>query len=330
MPTRFTGGQAASGTPGLWPESITGERGAMRAAARQLGTMAALAATETLRSPFFVAVLTAALVLAGVAPCLTYLAVHEKRRLVADSLLALTFTGGSFAAIVAAAGTVGGDLRRRSAALLLTKPVSRCAWFAGRVLGVGAVLSLFWFDLSCAALWGSRTAEVPGRWAFDAASALIYGLTLLAGLALSRGRAAGLVASLTLAMPLGLLAAALQTTPFGPGWRLMDFTLLPALARLLPGLWLAAGVGATAALWLDGSAALLAGAALFGLGLVSDGLLGHGALKVLWVVAPNWLVFWAAPDDGWAAAGRAAGYAGLYLAALVVFGAAALERRDAA
>jgi hypothetical protein len=307
----------------------------MRRALRQFVTIARLAATETIRSPFLAAALLAALLLAGVLPLLGYIALLEKRRLVTDSLLALLLTGGSLSAMLAAVQSVGGDLRRRSAHLVLSKPVERGLWPAAKAVGVSAGLAPFWFCLALAVLWGSRTAA--DAYVIDDRAAGAFFVSLLAAIGLAalagrRGRA--FPAALALAAPLCFTVGFLVLGQVGfrgmsgSGWQLIDWRLLPALVMAAPGIALAAAVASALALRGEPLGALLVGGLLFVLGLMTDYLFAGGVWRVLWVALPSWLPFWSPERANWPEVGRAAAYALLYGAALHTACGAAWARKD--
>lgn len=282
------------------------------------------AARHTLRTPAHLVVWLGALALAGVLPALTHVALLEKRRLVCDSLLALTLTSGVAAGMLGAVQAVGGDLARRSAALVLTRPVGRCAWLAGQVAGVSLALVPLWLSLALATLWGSRIARDPYLVEARALAAygLALGLALVGAAASARRRGFGPAWAVSCPLALALVFALLARE----GAALVDWSLLPALVAALAAGVLACAVAAGLALALEPAPALLAGAALFWLGLVGDGLWRGGLGWVLWLVLPNWQAHWAPGGADWLWAARVGGYSLCYAAAVILLGGRWLAR----
>jgi hypothetical protein len=313
---------------------------------RQLDAIARNAFAESLRAPVFGLAMICAVLLAGVLPTLDYLSFLEQRRLVADSLLALTTCTGLFAAAMSATAVVGDELRRRTALMVLSKPVSRGLWLAGKLAGLGAALGLLWLALGTAVLWGSRVAY-HDYWPDTLAVKVYFGVVAVALLGAAganfffgRSFSEAAVVALAVLLPLGLVAmgqVGYRGTSVGPGWVLVDWGLAPAVVLCWPAMLLAAAVAMTAACWLDATPTLLVTAAVFALGLVSDYLssrfVGFGS-TVVQVVLPSWQPFWvsdrlaAGEGVGWDYVAGSVGYAAAWSAGLLVAATAVFERRE--
>lgn len=303
---------------------------------RQILAIARNALAEMLRAPVFCLLYIAAIAIAGVLPLLDYLAFTQKRQLVADSLLALTITGGVFAAAVGAGAVLGDELGRRTALVVLAKPVARSVFLVGKMLGIAFAAGLFWAGLALALLWGSRVVGDdlrPERFAATCYfGTVVVALLLGAGADYFAGRSFASAASVWLPVCLGIGFVAIgffgaQGKP-GDGWSLVDWRLLPAAVAAYPALLLAGAVALTVSCWLEPGPTLLVTAAVFGLGLVAHGLGGWAA------VLPDWQPFWVADrlaGDGhvpWSQVGRAVGYGVAYSAALVCLATVVFERRE--
>ncbi len=312
--------------------------------ARQIVVVAQNALVETVRAPIFAVVLVCAVLLAGAIPALDYLSFLAKRRLVADSLLALTICAGSFAAAVSAVSVIGDDLRRGSAVLVLSKPLSRASFVAGKLLGLSAGVTGLWVVLGTAVLWGSRVAVHdywPDRLATRAYFAVVLAALLVSAAANYRGGrpfAATLVGTLALAMPIALLVLSLRGYRghgWG-GWGLVDWRQVAPVVLTLPAMLLTASVAATAAIRLDAAPALLVTAAVFMLGLTVDYLLGSSAYAAVrpWAVLfCNWQPFWvsdamATGPVPWGYVVRATLSGALQAAAVGVVGFLLLDRQE--
>lgn len=312
---------------------------------RQLLAVAHNAMADILRAPLFAVIYCAAVLLAGVLPLMPYLSFLEKRQLVADSLLALTFMAGVFAAAAAATSTVGDEIRRRTAVAVLSKPVGRGLFVAGKLAGIGAALAVLWLALAAATLIASRTCF--DDYATDRLAAALYfgavALGILSG-ALANflfgkafGAAAAIACDLLLVLALALLAV-LPGWNQRPGWELLDPRLLPALVLCFPAMLLTAGVATILALRLEPTPTLLITLLVFGVGLLSDYLVGrHAAHSVAAAVVhrlwPNWQPFWVADVLAaeklvpWSYVAGASGYAVVYLVGLWLVATAVCERR---
>lgn len=311
---------------------------------RQLAAIAQNSLADILRAPLFALVFLAAVVLAGVLPTFDYLSFLEKRRLVADSLLALTLCAASFAAAAGAVQTVGDEVRRQTANAVLSKPVGRWSFLLGKLLGLAAASGLFCLALGLATLWASRVCF--DDYLVDRTAAGLYAGTVAAGLLAAAGAdflfgksfCGAVVVSVTAALALGF--GLLLALPGGgrPGVALIDLTLLPALVLLWPAAMLAAGVAMIASLRFAAAPALMVTLVVFAVGLLSDYLFGRAAANswaaaIVHRVLPNWQPFWIADAlaeevaVSWSYVARAGGYALAYLAGLWVLAGAVFERR---
>ncbi|MBI5835270.1 MAG: hypothetical protein HZB16_23430 [Armatimonadetes bacterium] len=284
----------------------------MRATLRQVLVIARLTAADALRSPLYHLVWLTALCVAGTLPLLDYLALHEKRRLVVDSLLALALTGGSLLGILLAADGVGGEVRRGTLALLRTRGAEPAAWLGGKLLGLAAALLPFAFTLGLAVIFGSRVAAQPFH--NDAMAARGWWLALLGATALWAGSRGRLRLAWLLPLSLALAFALLRG-----GWERDDLAVLPAVVGTGCGMVLAAWVAAVLALAVDVVTTVWLGVVIFLVGVAADSWL-TGAGRLLWLVGPSWSLF-QQTDAGWPATARAAGYLLAYGLALVAFGA---------
>jgi len=284
----------------------------MRAALRQLVPIIRLTAADALRSPVYAVVWLPALLAAGGLPLLDYLALHEKQRLVVDSLLALTLSSGALLGMLLAYDGVGGEVRRGALALLRARGVAPAVWLSAKLLGLALALAPFAFSLGLGVVWGSRVAAHPFHNDVEAALGWWLALTAATALwALGRGRW-----RLTWLVP-ALLSVAVVV--LRAGWERDDWASLPGVAQAYGGMALAAWVAAVLAVAFDGVAALWLAVAVFLAGVAADGWL-TGAGRALWLAGPSWSLF-QQPAGGWPAAARSMVYLAVYGVALVAFGA---------
>ena len=108
----------------------------------KLLAIAGVTVRDALRQKLAVNLLLFALLLIGASLVLAQLTFGEQWRIIAD--LALTSAGifGTLIAVFLGAGSVAGDIQRRSLYPVLAKPVSRTTYVLGRYAGLVAVLCL--------------------------------------------------------------------------------------------------------------------------------------------------------------------------------------------
>jgi ABC-type transport system involved in multi-copper enzyme maturation permease subunit len=108
----------------------------------KLLAIAGVTVRDALRQKLAVNLLLFALLLIGASLVLAQLTFGEQWRIIAD--LALTSAGifGTLIAVFLGAGSVAGDIQRRSLYPVLAKPVSRTTYVLGRYAGLVAVLLL--------------------------------------------------------------------------------------------------------------------------------------------------------------------------------------------
>lgn len=283
----------------------------MRATVGRLLPIIRLTAADASRSPLYLVVWLLALLAAGALPLLDYLALHEKRRLVVDSLQALALTGGSLLGMMLAVDSVGGEVRRGTLALLRARGAEPTLWLAGKLLGLALALLPFAVSLGLALVWGSRVAAHPYHNDVVASRGWWLALATAVGLwAASGGRL-----RLAWVVPLALLAAFVSLRG---GWATEDLACVPAAVRSGCGMVLAAWVAAVLALACEPVVALWLAVVAFALGVAADGWL-TGAARLVWLAGPSWSLF-AQTEAGWSATARAAGYLVAYGLALLAVG----------
>lgn len=76
------------------------------------------------------------------------MSVVERARMITDVGAGAVFLTGVLAVLFAGTNLLDREIRERSALCILSKPVSRSAWLAGKVLGLAAVLAALIFSLT--------------------------------------------------------------------------------------------------------------------------------------------------------------------------------------
>ena len=126
---------------------------------RQITAIARTTALEGLQQPIAVLLFLTLVVLAALFPLIQLFTFGEEGRLARDSGLALMLTHGLLLVTFTAGFTLADELRRGTAATVLTKPVSRLTFLLGKYCGVLTVVALFCLSATLATLMAERTAE---------------------------------------------------------------------------------------------------------------------------------------------------------------------------
>lgn len=317
----------------------------MITAIKQIYALARASFLDVVRQPVVLFVTLSGLLLAGLLPLLIMLQIGEPGRMMRDGGLACHMVFGAAAMCIAASGSLYRDVHGGTAALVLTKPVVRGAFFIGRFLGVAAaawLLSWMFFATTAVSYRASLIPYYPD-WRIAAAPLAAIGCALLAAGAANWGlrRAFVSTAMLLLAVLLGIGFASVAALEDKSA-----FSLVSTAARLAPAsALLGAALTVYTALAFSLGArwspvfALSVCAAVFLAGMVSDyyfgGAAGGGSplAAALHAVIPNARRFWVADSLArggvvpWSYVREAALY-GAALSAAFLFGGLILFQRS--
>lgn len=308
----------------------------MRLSLKQFLSISRLAILETIRQPVFLLAYTTGLALAALFPVLIAFTLGEGPKLVRDSTLALQFVLGLILAAYSACAALTHEIRRGTAAAVLTKPVSREVFFLAKFAGIAVVMIAFSLTLTLAGLLSVRT--VTPSFDFDwwgsgpllASLALSYAIAAVMNFFARRpfvSVATGIsMAGVLLAFVVSWAHASSSPngTPFD--WRIVPAALLIAMAILV-----LTALSLALAIRLDVVPTVSITSFFFVGGLVSDYFFGRNAnsslmARLLYIVLPNWQHFWMA--DALSGSGRipwiyvvwSALYAASYLGAMLCLG----------
>ena len=258
---------------------------------------------ETLRQPIFFLVLLSALVLIGIYPLFTLFVFREQIKLVMDSAMATMLLFGWVVAVLSASHTISREIHNGTVLLVLSKPVNRNAFLAGKIAGILTALTVFAFLASLATLVSIRVAK--DQFNLDNTALAIYfgalALSCVAGGIGNYARHTSFPMTAVLAMLLLLPLATVMCyfLPVEEGVSRLYWPMLPALVLV----WfsvLALGTLATAlSTRLDMVPNMILCGIIFVLGLVSDFCFGQQAAHnwvafLLYNTIPNWQLFWMA------------------------------------
>jgi len=279
----------------------------MRTHLLRIAVVAGLAALEAIRQPISLLLLTTMALAAVILPLVTSHTLGESERMMADTTLALHLFIGMLLGGFTACHSLTGEIRRGTAATVLSKPVSRAAFYLGKFVGLALVLLSFSLAATACSLIATRAVAEPYAVDWRALGPLLVGLIgAYAGAGamnfftrrpfVSDAYRLVVIASLAAFLIAGCFDRDGQWQAFGAGylWPLATASLLVALAIGL----LAALSLALAARFDVVPTVTICGTVLL-LGMMSDYLFGRQAATsplaaALYAVLPNWQHFWMA------------------------------------
>lgn len=319
----------------------------MRLLIKQFVAIARLTALEAVRQPICFLLAGTTIAFIALLPVLIMHTFGEGDKLVRDSALALHFVGGLLLGGYAACSSLAHEIKRGTAASVLSKPVGKELFFLAKFCGVALVLGLYSVGCAIGTLLSARMAAEAYTidwWAgapFIAAPVLACGLAAAWNFFTHRpfvSRAFGLLIILVVVafVVSGFFDAQGKMVAFGNAvpWRLAPAGVLVSLATLV-----LAALAVTLAARLETVPTLAICSVVFLVGLMSDYVLGRHVAEnklaaVLYWLIPNWQHFWV-PDalsgDGvipWAYVVRVGGYAVLYLVGMLCLGVVAFRELE--
>jgi hypothetical protein len=306
----------------------------MRVLVQQFFAIARLTAIEAIRQPVVLLVAIACVALTALLPLLVTHTLGEGERLARDSGLALHFVSGLVLGCLAASASIAREIRRGTAASVLSKPVGRAVFLLSKFAGIAVVMTGFSIAAAIATLMAARVAAPRFGWDWSAGTPLLLApvlacalaglLNFLAGRPFASNASGLLLLMLVLALAVG---AVIGPQPLA---RAYDYRILQASALIAIAILVLAAAAVSLSVRLDTIPVLAICSVLFFAGLVSDYLFGrHAERSALALLAhrilPNWQHFWMADalTDGripWSYVGDAAAYGGLYLAGILCLG----------
>lgn len=315
---------------------------------RQFLALAGLTATEAIRQPICFLLTAASVFLTAAVPMTLLHRFGEEGKLDRDSGLAFHFIFGLFVAGYAASSSLAREMRKGTAAAVLSKPVSREVFFLAKYAGVAIVVLAFSFCSTIATLLAERVGEKfveSGGNQFYATDYRTGWMLLLAPVAaafmagvvnykLRRSFQSMAVAFLMVCLLAAMLAAGLfdrisgAFKPFDLAvqWRILPVSLLITMALLV-----LAAVALTLSTRLNTVPTLTVTFFVLMIGLMSDYILGRRAATshaaaVLHNLLPDFQHFWVSDALGgggivpWLYVEQAGLYALVYAAGVLCIG----------
>ena len=262
----------------------------MRVHIHQFIALAWLTAIETMRQPVCLILVTTAILLVGNLPILITHTLGEGIKLVRDSSLAIHLVSGLILGVYAACASLVHEIRRGTAASVLSKPVHRELFFLAKFTGIVIVLMCFSVAVTAATLLSART--VRDRYELDwwsigtllAAVVTAYCAAGLINFFLRRPFSSNAFMMLILLLATGFvginfLDAEGDLATFGSQ---TPWSLVPASVLVAIGVLVLAAISTSLATRLDVVATLTICSVLFFLGLLSDYLFSRLTTNGFW------------------------------------------------
>jgi ABC-2 type transport system permease protein len=265
---------------------------------------------ETLRQPVYAIILVAAMLMFIISPALSMYTVGEgeDNRLLRELGLSTLFLSGLFIAVFAAAGAIGQEIEDKTVATVLTKPVPRSVFIAGKFLGLAGALAIAQYLCAIAMMFMVRNGVLEGETdTHDIPVIVIAAITILGTLLISaflnyfydwKFSATGVVvAAIFVTLGMAFLYFIDPSWKFDPAHN--GFTSFDVYASIL--LFMGALTILSVAVALSTRFNILVTLAccigVFMLGLISDYIYGQLADKHSWAivgraVVPSLQVFW--------------------------------------
>lgn len=308
----------------------------MRRHVQQFASITHLAILETVRQPVFLLIFTSGMLLTALFPVLISFTLGQGVKLTRDSALALHFVLGLILGGFSACATLTREIRRGTAAAILTKPVAREVFFLAKYSGIAVVMLAFSLSMTLAALLSMRTAAPAYEFDWWGSGPLLAAIVLAygwGGLVNFFKRAS--FPSITTGTLMLLVALAFAVSWAHPppehAAAAFDFRVLPASVLIAMGILVLAGLSLALAVRLDVVPTLSLTSFVFIGGLVSDYFWGRHAsvsyaARFFYSALPNWQHFWMADALSgagfipWSYVGHVALYATAYLAGILCLG----------
>ncbi|MBL7115855.1 MAG: hypothetical protein ISS35_08820 [Kiritimatiellae bacterium] len=285
---------------------------------RRIGQFLALARLTTLeamRQPVCLLLATGAVLATALTPVLTLHNLGEAGRLARDSGLAFHLFFGLFLAGYASCVSLSRELRRGTAAAVLSKPVGRGLFFSAKFAGVAMLVMMYSVCTCIATLLAERCAErflnterILGYvtdWRTAVLLLTVPGLAFLVGGVFHYLKRGAFQSSAFVALILGLLlllgfaGCFDQAGHWAPYHTHVQWRIVPASVLVTFALLMFSALALTLSTRLTLVPTMTLCVAIFCLGLMSDYWFGihteaFAGAHLLHNIIPNWQHFWAA------------------------------------
>jgi len=317
----------------------------MRLQSKQFLTLSGLTALEAARQPISLLITACCVLLISFLPLLISHKLGDGAKLIRDSSLSLYLICGLLLGGFISCSSLSREIKRGTAAAVLSKPINRTFFFISKYCGVAAVMLLFSGTALLATICATRAIAENYHvdwWAIGPLLAAVPLAFVLAGVCNYFSHRP--FASNAFGFLLGTVASAFLVTCFvDPAGRVaafgsaMPWEILPAGLLLAAAVLVLSAMTVTLATRFSALTVITVVGFLLTIGLMSDYFFGHAAdtstwAAVLYALIPNWQIFWVADaitvGDGvsWWYVLRASVYALLYLSGILCIGVLLFER----
>ena len=301
----------------------------MRSTIKQFMALAKATTLEVVRQPATLLLMTTGVLLIGLMPLFFVYQFGEEGKLVRDSSLAVYFIIGLFIAGYASSSAFIKELRKGTALIILSKPVSRGLFFLSKFAGVVVVLVFFSILMAIATLLAVKSCSETYVTDWVAVATLLSApvCAYFVGGVLDRWTRQSFIAMASGLMLL-FLSIALIICAFNSGWASFDWRIIPAGLLVLCSLSVISAIALGFATRVGRVGTLVLTLVVFAVGMLSDYFALQSVLwsKTMYWAVPNWQHFWVADtltNGGVIPSGYvlyALLYALLYLGAVLCFG----------
>lgn len=276
---------------------------------------------ETLRQPIYAVIVVAALLLLTLSPAISAYTLDEDIKLLRELGLSTIFLSGLFIAAFCAASALTEEIETGAVTTVLTKPISRPTFIAGKFLGLAAAVSVSHWIFSIGYLMAIRHGVLERAsdeidWTVIAAASAAVAFTIVITAFLNYAYDINAPSAMTLSAAVLFGIALLFLVFVDKEWKLNpqnnQFKSFDVYASvlLLMGVWTLTAIALCLSARLNVIMTLTGSVAVFLLGLINDWAFGRWAerniqnaatwlekagiiaSKIAAAIFPNFQIFW--------------------------------------
>ncbi|MEM7391285.1 MAG: hypothetical protein AAF492_02970 [Verrucomicrobiota bacterium] len=314
---------------------------------KQFMSLSGLTALEVIRQPICVLLATSCVILIMLLPILISHTLGESSKIIRDSALSLGFVSGLLFGGYAACHILTHEIRRGTAASVLSSPVSREVFFLSKFTGVALVMILFESAVGVTAMMSTRMAYETFHIDWWVGLPLIltpvfaYLVAAIINYRTRKPFASTAFVLLVVFLFITFIVTSFldrrgQWVEFG---KLVPFELVPAIVLVTMAVLILSGLAVSLATRLDVVPTISICSLMFVAGLLSDYVFGQFAdtsalAAFFYGLLPNWQHFWmmdALAHEGgipWLYVAQTGVYSFFYLCGILCFGIFAFRQMD--
>ncbi len=264
--------------------------------------------TEAIRQPVYAVIMAFALFLFLMSPSVTMYTLDEDIKLLREIGLSTLFLSGLFIAIFSATGAVTEEIETRTITTVLSKPVSRPTFIAGKFLGVAAAVGLAHYICTIALLMTIRHGVLENvtdthDWPVLVTAIVVLVTTLLLTAFLNYtydwpfGAAGTVILAILSTLGIVFLSVVDSEWRVNPAENHFEMFEIYGSVLLYMAVIIIVALAVMFSTRMNLVLTLVCCTSAFLIGLISDYLFGRFAETALWakvgrVIVPNFQVFW--------------------------------------